>query len=164
MGASRAIWFDVQLEHLWRNVLHFNRRACCARTRGGHRFGTCGDARAAGLLFVGKFSQLGAVPTLLVFRRRHLAGIVCVGILELIRVHAKLDSYCMKSISRYMLRAFVIVSLLANAAHACPNCFASSKSQALEAYYVSILFMALIPFGMVAALFFWLRHRLRSTR
>jgi len=59
------------------------------------------------------------------------------------------------------LISIAVMLFLTTAAHACPNCFASSKAQALQAYYVSIAFMALIPFGMVAGLVLWLRGKIR---
>lgn len=51
---------------------------------------------------------------------------------------------------------------LREVAHACPNCFASSNTQALQAYYVSIGFMALAPFAMVGGVIFWLRRKHRQ--
>ncbi len=54
------------------------------------------------------------------------------------------------------------VLCLASATHACPSCFASSKAQALQAYYASVVFMALLPFGLVAGVLFWLRKRLQQ--
>jgi hypothetical protein len=65
----------------------------------------------------------------------------------------------MKFSTRTILAAVACTTLLAATAHACPNCFAASKSQALEAYYVSIAFMGMIPFGMVAGLALWLRRK-----
>lgn len=60
----------------------------------------------------------------------------------------------------FIITAIVAYSfLLAATAEACPNCFASSNTQALQAYYVSIAFMALIPFGLVAGIVLWLRRQ-----
>jgi hypothetical protein len=39
---------------------------------------------------------------------------------------------------------------------ACPQCFVSSDNQVLNAYYVSVLFMALVPFGIVGSILAWL--------
>jgi len=40
----------------------------------------------------------------------------------------------------------------------CPKCFGASAKQVLNAYYVSIAFMALIPVGIIGAILTWL-HR-----
>jgi hypothetical protein len=45
---------------------------------------------------------------------------------------------------------------------ACPKCFAATGKQILNAYYVSIAFMALIPFGIVGAVLSWIYRQNRS--
>lgn len=55
------------------------------------------------------------------------------------------------------ITAFVLCS--AGATQACPSCFASSKANALQAYYVSVAFMVVLPFGMVGGVIFWLRRK-----
>ncbi|MEK7726895.1 MAG: hypothetical protein AAB354_00715 [candidate division KSB1 bacterium] len=65
----------------------------------------------------------------------------------------------MKLSNRIIFFTIAAMALLAATAHACPNCFASSKAQALEAYYVSIAFMGMMPFGMVAGLVLWLKRK-----
>jgi amino acid transporter len=57
---------------------------------------------------------------------------------------------------------FFVVLVFFETAHACPSCFASSKTSALQAYYVSIGFMALLPLAMIGAAFVWLRRKQRQ--
>lgn len=45
----------------------------------------------------------------------------------------------------------------------CPKCFASSDTSVLHAYYISILFMTLIPFGIVGSILAWVFFRMRGT-
>ena len=39
---------------------------------------------------------------------------------------------------------------------ACPNCFGASKKAVISAYYISILFMILLPLVIVASIGGWL--------
>lgn len=60
---------------------------------------------------------------------------------------------------RYGLLAMGIVAVLLlvpTAGQACPKCFVSAGKQVLHAYYVSVLLMALIPFGIVGSILAWL--------
>lgn len=49
------------------------------------------------------------------------------------------------------------------AGQTCPKCFASANGQVLHAYYASVLFMALIPFGLVGSVLAWLFFQKRPT-
>jgi hypothetical protein len=46
---------------------------------------------------------------------------------------------------------------------ACPKCFAATGKQILTAYYVSVAFMALIPFGIVGAVLSWIYRQSRRS-
>jgi hypothetical protein len=47
---------------------------------------------------------------------------------------------------------------------ACPKCFASTAKQVLNAYYVSIAFMVLIPFGIIGSILAWIHRQHRRAR
>jgi predicted lysophospholipase L1 biosynthesis ABC-type transport system permease subunit len=44
---------------------------------------------------------------------------------------------------------------------ACPKCFGASAQQVLNAYYVSIAFMALIPVGIIGGVLTWIHRQSR---
>jgi hypothetical protein len=54
--------------------------------------------------------------------------------------------------------------LLPGMADACPKCFASTGKQVLDAYYLSIAFMSLIPLGIVGAILTWIYCQTRTQR
>lgn len=67
---------------------------------------------------------------------------------------------------RYRLLAIgigVVLLLVPTAGQACPKCLASADRQVLHAYYVSFLFMTLIPFGFVGSILAWLFLQKRPT-
>lgn len=54
--------------------------------------------------------------------------------------------------------------LLPAVIEACPKCFASTGKQVLNAYYVSIAFMSLIPLGIIGAVLTWIYRQTHSQR
>jgi hypothetical protein len=64
---------------------------------------------------------------------------------------------------RLLAGGILIVFLLIPAfGQACPKCFASTSKQVLHAYYISIAFMGLIPFGIVGSILGWLLFKQRQ--
>lgn len=57
----------------------------------------------------------------------------------------------------------VVLFLFPNSSAACPKCFAATSKQVLNAYYVSVAFLALIPFGIIGAILTWLHRQSRRT-
>lgn len=55
----------------------------------------------------------------------------------------------------------VLLLLWPNISAACPKCFGASAKQVLNAYYVSIAFMALIPVGIIGGILTWLQRQNR---
>lgn len=53
------------------------------------------------------------------------------------------------------------IFLLPSSTTACPKCFGASAKQVLNAYYVSIAFMALIPVGIIGAILTWIHRQSR---
>jgi hypothetical protein len=49
-----------------------------------------------------------------------------------------------------------VLLLLPTVGEACPKCFAATGKQVLNAYYVSIAFMALVPFSIIGAILAWI--------
>ena len=60
-----------------------------------------------------------------------------------------------------VLGVSAVIMFLPAVSHACPNCYASSSKPVLDAYYLSIAFLILIPFGIVGSMLAWLVFRLR---
>ena len=60
--------------------------------------------------------------------------------------------------------AIAVFLLLPEIADACPRCFASTGKQVLNAYYVSIAFMSLIPLGIIGAVLAWIYRQTRPQR
>ncbi|MDZ7362564.1 MAG: hypothetical protein ONB46_17850 [candidate division KSB1 bacterium] len=67
------------------------------------------------------------------------------------------------TIKPYLLAIGMLVGLfvLPDVSAACPKCFAATGKQILNAYYVSIAFLALIPFGIVGAILSWIYRQSR---
>lgn len=61
----------------------------------------------------------------------------------------------------YVFVIGVVVGLffLPDLGAACPKCFGASAKQVLNAYYVSIAFMALIPMGIIGAITRWISRQ-----
>jgi len=66
-------------------------------------------------------------------------------------------------IKRYLLtlRIVLVIFVFPNISIACPKCFGASAQQVLNAYYLSIAFMALIPFGIIGAILTWIQRQSR---
>jgi hypothetical protein len=67
---------------------------------------------------------------------------------------------------RLKLHLFVIGMMIGlfffpDLALTCPKCFGASAQQVLNAYYVSIAFMALIPVGIIGGILTWLQRQNR---
>jgi hypothetical protein len=60
--------------------------------------------------------------------------------------------------------AVFLLFLLPAVSEACPKCFAATGKQALNAYYVSIAFMSLIPFGIIGAVLTWIYRQTHPRR
>jgi hypothetical protein len=58
----------------------------------------------------------------------------------------------------------VFLLLLPAVIEACPKCFAATGKQVLNAYYVSIAFMSLIPLGIIGAVLTWIYRQSHSQR
>lgn len=63
----------------------------------------------------------------------------------------------MKSNWFIWLSLLVLVSLcfVSSSAQACPNCFASTSKKVLHTYYLSAVFLSLLPFGVVTFISVW---------
>lgn len=62
------------------------------------------------------------------------------------------------------IAVMIVLSFMSNAAQACPNCFASTTKKVLHTYYLSAVFLSLLPFGVVAFISTWLlRHKRNSS-
>ncbi len=56
----------------------------------------------------------------------------------------------------------VLVALLPRLAHACPACFAASNERVLPSYYLTGVFMTLVPLVIVGLFARWLRQRFKD--
>ena len=54
---------------------------------------------------------------------------------------------------------FTVLLFMPEAAESCPKCYAASNEKVLDAYYVSIAFMALIPFATIGMIAVWIRRQ-----
>lgn len=55
-----------------------------------------------------------------------------------------------------------LVTLLPRLARACPACFAASNERVLPTYYLTGVFMTLVPLVIVGVLARWLRQRFKD--
>jgi hypothetical protein len=55
-----------------------------------------------------------------------------------------------------------LVALLPRLAAACPVCFGASNEQALHTYYLTAVFLSLLPLVIVAVFAGWLRRLFRN--
>ncbi|MCG3121308.1 MAG: hypothetical protein ALAOOOJD_04347 [bacterium] len=62
-----------------------------------------------------------------------------------------------------LLGIVLMLFIFPNSSGACPKCFAATAKPVLNAYYVSIAFMSLIPVGIVGAILTWLHRQNRQT-
>lgn len=62
-----------------------------------------------------------------------------------------------------LLGIVLVLFMFPNSSGACPKCFAATAKQVLNAYYVSVAFMSLIPFGIIGVILAWLRRQSRQT-
>ena len=61
------------------------------------------------------------------------------------------------------LLAALLIALTPALAHACSVCFeASDKNRA--AFFATTIFLSLLPLGMIAAMYWWLRRRVIELR
>lgn len=56
-----------------------------------------------------------------------------------------------------------LVMLLPRLALACPICFSAANEHVLRTYYLTALFMTLLPLVMVGVLAAWLRQRFKRS-
>jgi hypothetical protein len=56
----------------------------------------------------------------------------------------------------------VVLMLLPSFGAACPKCFSAAGQKVLNAYYVSIAFLGLIPFGIIGAILVWIHRQTRG--
>lgn len=68
----------------------------------------------------------------------------------------------MKIYLSWMLAIGVGAILLPTVAHTCPFCFSSTTKEVLHTYYLSVIFMSLLPFGIVGGIAFWIYRNKRS--
>jgi hypothetical protein len=61
----------------------------------------------------------------------------------------------------FLLSIALVILSLPSLSEACPKCFASTTKQVLNAYYVSIAFMAVIPFGIIGSVLMWIYRQRR---
>ena len=62
-------------------------------------------------------------------------------------------------IRKYGLLAFVAIGgifLISTLADACPNCFGSTDKKVLYTYYVSAIFLSIMPFAIIGSIAGWL--------
>jgi hypothetical protein len=51
--------------------------------------------------------------------------------------------------------------LLPSLGASCPKCYSAAGQQVLNAYYLSIAFMSLIPLGIIGAILIWIYRQTR---
>jgi len=62
-----------------------------------------------------------------------------------------------------LLLVVLLIALTPTLAHACSVCFeANDKNRA--AFFATTVFMSLLPLGMIAAMYWWLRRRVIELR
>lgn len=67
---------------------------------------------------------------------------------------------------RYVLFLFglmAVILLCSTPALPCPNCFASTDQKVLHTYYASVIFLSLMPFGILGFISTWLFLHKRKT-
>ena len=52
--------------------------------------------------------------------------------------------------------------LFPSVAQTCPFCFSSTTKEVLHTYYLSVIFMSLLPFGVVGGIAIWIYRNKRS--
>jgi len=63
----------------------------------------------------------------------------------------------------YWVSAIAIGAMLfPTLAQACPFCFSSATENVLHTYYISVIFLSLLPFGVVGGIAIWIYRNKRS--
>ena len=70
----------------------------------------------------------------------------------------------MKSIWHRLVAIGIAAAILLSptSGHSCPNCFASATKGVLNTYYISAIFLSLLPFGVVGFISYWLTSKKQS--
>ncbi|MEE9214389.1 MAG: hypothetical protein V3U54_06265 [Thermodesulfobacteriota bacterium] len=68
----------------------------------------------------------------------------------------------MKIYTYWVLAIGIGAILFPALAQTCPFCFSSATEEVLHTYYLSVIFMSLLPFGVVGGLAIWIYKNKRS--
>ena len=68
----------------------------------------------------------------------------------------------MRKLSLLIVGLTVVLLFLPSLGAACPKCFAAAGQKVLNAYYVSIAFLGLIPFGIIGTILVWIHRQTRG--
>lgn len=152
MDSFGELWINLQLKYLWWNVLYVNWLSWPSCAGGVIFFTVCAHKSDRQKIFIAGVHRRSTLWGVLVFCSGHLACSLSSGLSKLIW------SKVMKiaRIAWISVVIMVLLFLVSNSAQACPNCFASTTKKVLQTYYVSAIFLSLLPFGVLAFISIWI--------